>query len=94
MQIIKIRGIPPKILTSYLSHRQPCVRIGNKISTMGAVDQGETQDIILALTEKIKIFADDAVIFYDAEYWLQLKQIVGEELVTIFNHPEERNNKY
>ena len=98
LSVYGIRGLPLQLLTSYLTGRTQCVRIGstkstNKIVTCG-IPQGSCLGPLLFLfyvndlpnvSEHLSsvLFADDTTVFKSGDNLSQLTRHVNEDLVKI-----------
>lgn len=95
LENIGVRGICLKLLQSYISNRQQCVRVGSTYSDKLTIEYGVPQGTVLgpilfsiyindlfALPTRGVIigFADDTAIIYKAETWEKLKQVVQNDL--------------
>ena len=97
---IGFRGIPYNLFKDYLTNRPQYVTIQNEASEIKQVEFGVPQGTVLGpilfniylndlfslnLAGQITSFADDTVIFFEAENWTSLKRTVELEMTKVFH---------
>lgn len=100
LENIGIRGTNLKLMESYLTGRQQCVSINNKLSDTLTVNYGVPQGSVLGpilfilyvndlfklpISGDIISFADDTAIFYKDKTWNALKNKVEKDFKTVID---------
>lgn len=98
LENIGFRGMPLRLLHSYLNNRRQCVRVNGEVSGSKSVQYGVPQGTVLGPVlftiyindlfnidsqSNIISFADDTAVFYQGNSWEELRRVIEGDFTNI-----------